>query len=158
MAGQPAGPDRGMIGDWMFRRRDGSRRWPMERASVARGGAPAEAPCPEPTPRVVVNAGPWTARDWRAMIALWASIVGAGVITLLLIWTVRMVRRIGIEVPGLMAIALDGIVGFTYGLLVILGAILLSLGLAINRRSFSAKAFGASIEASGGAQHPDDPA
>ena len=107
-------------------------------------------------PRVLVNAGPWTARDWRAMIALWASIVGAGVITALLVWTVRMVRRIGIEVPELMATALDGIVGFTYGLLVILGAILLSLGLAINRRSFSAKAFGASIEASGGARHPDE--
>jgi hypothetical protein len=37
-----------------------------------------------------------------------------------------------------------------YGLLVIIGSILLSLGLAINRRSLRASAFGASIEADGG--------
>ena len=91
------------------------------------------------------------------MIALWASIAGAGIITGLVIWTVRMVRAIGLSSPLLVARALDAIANFTYGLLLILGAILLSLGLAINRRSFSAKAFGASIEASGGARHPDEP-
>ena len=37
-----------------------------------------------------------------------------------------------------------------YGLLGIMGAILLSLGLAINKRSVKASAFGASFDASGG--------
>ena len=139
-----------MIGSWIFRRRAGepvSMRNREERADVP--------PAPPPAPTFVLPTR-WTARDWRAMIALWASIIGAGVLTLLFVWTVRMVRRIADLAPELMARVLDAVTGFTYGLLIILGAILLSLGLAINRRSFSAKAFGASIEASGGARHADE--
>ncbi|MEN3972215.1 hypothetical protein WJS89_05995 [Sphingomicrobium sp. XHP0235] len=138
-----------MIGAWIFRRRT------REPVSMRKPERTLDA-APAPVPRIVLPTK-WTARDWRAMIALWASIIGAGVLTLLFVWTVRMVRRIADLAPELMARVLDAVTGFTYGLLIILGAILLSLGLAINRRSFSAKAFGASIEASGGARHADEP-
>ncbi len=67
----------------------------------------------------------WPPRDWRAIIALTASILGAAALT-----------------------DFFGMAG--YGLLAIIGAILLSLGLAINRRSVRGSAFGASFEAAGG--------
>ena len=145
-----------MIGDSIFRRPDWRLRGPFARREASPDVEVADVPVKE-TVRVVVPTTKWSPRDWRAMIALWASIAGAGIITGLVIWTVRMVRAIGLSSPLLVARALDAIANFTYGLLLILGAILLSLGLAINRRSFAAKAFGASIEASGGARHPDEP-
>lgn len=75
------------------------------------------------------------------MLALVASVAGAAVLTGMLAWIVRMFERWK-QVEPLAQIAL--------GLLLIIGLVLVSLGLAINRRSVKASAFGATLEASGG--------
>ncbi len=65
-------------------------------------------------------------RELRALVALAASIAGAVVLTLLLAWIIRIFQ--------LWKIA-DPLANIAYGLICIIGAVLLSLGLAINRRS-----------------------
>lgn len=97
----------------------------------------------------------WSARDWRAMIALWASIVGAAVLTGFSVWLVELIVAAARADRALAARALDALASSNLGLLLIIGAILLSLGLAINRRSVKGSAFGASFEASGGDGHDD---
>ena len=99
---------------------------------------------------------PWRSRDWRAMIALWASIAGAGVLTGFSAWLVTLVVRFAREDEALGSRALDALAYSNYGLLLVIGAVLLSLGLAINRRSVKASAFGAVIEAGGGEEADGD--
>ena len=94
----------------------------------------------------------WNARDWRAMIALGASIVGAGVLTVFSGWLVTLVVAFARADRELRLRAVEMLAASNYGLLGIIGAVLLSLGLAINRRSLKASAFGASLEADGGGQ------
>jgi len=96
----------------------------------------------------------WLPRDWRAMVALWASIAGAAVLTGFSAWLVTLVVRFARDDRDLGARALDALAYSNYGLLLVIGAVLLSLGLAINRRSVKASAFGAAIEAGGG-EEPD---
>jgi putative Mn2+ efflux pump MntP len=79
------------------------------------------------------------ARDVRALIALAASIAGAAVLTALLGWIVHILAQWR---------AADAIAWIAYGLLAIIGSVLLSLGLAINRRSIRLTREG--FEASGG--------
>jgi hypothetical protein len=81
----------------------------------------------------------WPAREWRALIALAASIAGSAVLTGLLAWMIRILEQWR-EAGAIAWIA--------YGLLAIIGSILLSLGLAINRRSIKLTRNG--FEASGG--------
>jgi hypothetical protein len=81
----------------------------------------------------------WPAREWRAMIALLASIAGSAVLTGLLAWTIRILEGWRDA---------KAIASISYGLLAIIGSILLSLGLAINRRSIKLTREG--FEASGG--------
>ena len=81
----------------------------------------------------------WPPRDWRAFIALVASIAGAAVLTGLLGWIIRMFQ---------LWIRPDPLANIAYGLLGIIGAILRSLGLAINRRTLKLSRDG--FEASGG--------
>jgi chromate transport protein ChrA len=81
----------------------------------------------------------WPARDWRAFIALAASIAGSAVLTGLLAWTIRLLEAWR-ETEAIATIA--------YGLIAIIGSVLLSLGLAINRRSIRLSREG--FEASGG--------
>ena len=95
----------------------------------------------------------WSSREWRAMIALWASIAGAAVLTGFSAWLVLIIVRFARSDRSLGARALDALAYSNYGLLLVIGAILLSLGLAINRRSVKASAFGAHIEAGGGEEH-----
>ena len=95
----------------------------------------------------------WTSREWRAMIALWASIAGAAVLTGFSAWLVILIVRFARNDRSLGARALDALAYSNYGLLLVIGAVLLSLGLAINRRSVKASAFGAHIEAGGGEEH-----
>ena len=97
----------------------------------------------------------WKARDWRAMIALWASIAGAAVLTVFSAWLVRQINALARN-EALAARALDALAYSNYGLLLVIGAVLLSLGLAINRRLVKASAFGALIEAGGGEEADDD--
>ena len=85
----------------------------------------------------------WSSREWRAMIALWASIAGAAVLTGFSAWLVMLIVAFARDDRSLGARALDALAYCNYGLLLVIGAVLLSLGLAINRRSVKASAFGA---------------
>ena len=92
----------------------------------------------------------WPPRDWRALIALTASIVGAAVLTGFSIWLIRLLVMFARADPNVRMDVIRALATSNYGLLAIIGAILLSLGLAINRRSVKGSAFGASFEAAGG--------
>jgi hypothetical protein len=81
----------------------------------------------------------WPPKDWRAIIALLASIAGAAVLTGLLAWIIRLFQ---------LWVQPDPLARIAYGLLGIIGAVLLSLGLAINRRTLKLSRDG--FEASGG--------
>lgn len=83
----------------------------------------------------------WPPRDWRAFVALIASIGGAMILTALLAWIIRIFQVW--HVP-------DPLANIAYGLLAIIGVILMSLGLAINRRSVKASGLGFSLDATGG--------
>jgi hypothetical protein len=95
----------------------------------------------------------WSPRDWRAMIALWASIAGAAVLTGFSAWLVSLIVAFARADERQRARAVEALANSNYGLLLVIGAVLLSLGLAINRRSLKASAFGASFEAGGGEGH-----
>lgn len=88
-------------------------------------------------------------RDLRAFIALLASIGGTMALTVVVIAVIWILWRGGwsngtelarIDKIGLIAILVT----------VIMGVVMVSLGLAINRRSVKGSAFGASFEATGG--------
>jgi hypothetical protein len=92
-------------------------------------------------------------RDLRAFIALLASIGGTMALTIAVALIVLILWRGGwtngtenarIDKIGLIAILLT----------VIMGVVMVSLGLAINRRSVKGSAFGASFEATGGDDAP----
>lgn len=91
----------------------------------------------------------WPSRDWRAIIALLASIAGAAVLTGYSVWVVYLISSMPVTAETAPLI-IHALASSNYGLLGIIGAVLLSLGLAINRRSVKASAFGASFDASGG--------
>lgn len=88
-------------------------------------------------------------REGRAWIALIASVGGAVALTLFSAWIVRLLATLP-RTPETVPLVIAALARSNYGLLAIIGAILLSLGLAINRRSLRARAFGASLEADGG--------
>ena len=89
-------------------------------------------------------------RDLRAFIALMASICGAMALTGFSLWVVWTLGQLAIVYPETRLEVVKALANSNYGLLGIIGAILLSLGLAINKRSVKASAFGASFDASGG--------
>lgn len=88
-------------------------------------------------------------RDLRAFIALLASIGGTMALTLVVVWIVWILWKggwaVGTEVARIDKIGLIAIL-----VTVIMGVVMVSLGLAINRRSVKGSAFGASFEATGG--------
>lgn len=92
----------------------------------------------------------WPPRDWRALVALVASIVGAAVLTAFSVWLVELLVAFARADPTIRLEVIHALATSNYGLLAIIGAVLLSLGLAINRRSVKGSAFGASFEAAGG--------
>lgn len=96
----------------------------------------------------------WPPKDWRAFLALIASIAGAAVLTIFSWRIVTILRDFGHDDPARREQVIDALAKSNYGLLGIIGAVLLSLGLAINRRSLKASAFGASFDASGGDDAP----
>lgn len=98
----------------------------------------------------------WPPRDWRALIALTASILGAAVLTAFSVWLINLLGMFARADPTLRMEVIRALATSNYGLLAIIGAILLSLGLAINRRSVKGSAFGASFEAAGGENEDAD--
>ena len=95
----------------------------------------------------------WPPRDWRALIALAASIAGAAVLTGCSIWLVTLLVSLARSDASVRMDVIRALATSNYGLLAIICAVLLSLGLAINRRSVKGSAFGASFEAAGGEDH-----
>lgn len=83
----------------------------------------------------------WPPRYILALIALAASIAGAAVLTGMLAWIVSMFQ---------LWKQADPLARIAYGLLFIVGIVLVSLGLAINRRSVKASGLGFTLDASGG--------
>lgn len=90
----------------------------------------------------------WPPRDLRAFVALVASIGGAIMLTALLAWIIRVFQLWHLP---------DPMANIAYGLLAIIGVILMSLGLAINRRSVKASGLGFSLDATGGDDAPTPP-
>lgn len=95
----------------------------------------------------------WPPRDWRALLALVASVVGAAVLTGFAAWLVWILWRGGWSL-GTEAVRVDALAKALFGALLIIGVVLVSLGLAINKRSVKGSILGASFEAQGG---DDDP-
>jgi hypothetical protein len=88
-------------------------------------------------------------RDLRALIALWASIGGTMALTLGVVGIVLILWRGGWS-PGTENARIDKIGLIAVLVTLIMGVTMVSLGLAINRRSVKGSAFGASFEATGG--------
>ena len=88
----------------------------------------------------------WPPRDWRAFLALVASIAGAAVLTGFAAWLVHIVR----SWKGFDELRIGILGNALYGVLLIVGVVLVSLGLAINKRSVKGSILGASFEAEGG--------
>ena len=91
----------------------------------------------------------WPPRDWRAFIALLASIAGAATLTVFTAWLVWIVWRGGWQ-PGTETARIEALAWAMLGALAIVGIVLISLGLAINRRTLKGSLGPASFEASGG--------
>lgn len=119
-----------------------------------------------------MNLPNWPARDWRAMIALLASVLGAAVLTVFAWWLVnlldsyatRLITEIvrdpksNATVGGALVTVVRTI---AWGLKLLLAGIvvvLLSLGLAINRRTLSANIGKARLDMSGGDDDAAQPA
>lgn len=95
----------------------------------------------------------WPPKDWRAFIALAASIAGAAVLTGYSIWVIHLLASFPIT-PETAPLLIGALANSNYGLLAIVGAVLLSLGLAINRRTLKGSIGTANFEASGGDDTP----
>lgn len=93
-------------------------------------------------------------RDFRALIALWASIGGTMALTLGVVGIVLILWKGGWS-PATEGARIDKIGLIAVLVTLIMGVTMVSLGLAINRRSVKGSAFGASFEASGGDDDAD---
>ena len=91
----------------------------------------------------------WPPRDWRALLALAASVAGAGVLTGVSVWVVHLIATMP-KTDAERLLALRALANSNYGLLGIIGAVLLSLGLAINRRTLKANLGKSGFDFSGG--------
>lgn len=95
----------------------------------------------------------WPPKDWRALLALTASVAGAAALTAFSAWIVWILWRGGW--PDTTAvIRIDALAKALMGLLMIVGIVLISLGLAINKRTVKGSIGAASFEASGGDDAP----
>lgn len=103
----------------------------------------------------VIIPGGWPPRDWRALLALVASIAGAAALTGLVGWLVWILWRGGWG-DGTEGARIDALATALYGTLAIVGVVLVSLGLAINRRVVRGSIGAASFEASGGDEEEPD--
>jgi hypothetical protein len=92
----------------------------------------------------------WPPRDWRALLALIASVAGAATLTGFAAWLVTILR----QWHGFDELRIRIFGNALYGLLFIVGIVLVSLGLAINKRSVKGSILGASFSAEGGDDAP----
>ena len=88
----------------------------------------------------------WPPKDLRAFLALVASVAGAATLTGFAAWIVTMIR----DWKGFDELRIHTLSNALYGLLFIVGIVLVSLGLAINKRSVKGKILGAEFSAEGG--------
>jgi amino acid transporter len=93
------------------------------------------------------------ARDLRAFVALMASIGGTMALTLVVIGLIYIFWRGGWQ-KGTELARIDKLGLIAVLVTVIMGVVMVSLGLAINRRTVKGSAFGASFEAEGGDDAP----
>lgn len=93
-------------------------------------------------------------KDLRAFIALMASIGGTMALTLGVVGIVLILWRGGWS-SGTETTRIDKIGIIAILVTIIMGVVMVSLGLAINRRSLKGSAFGAQFEASGGEEETD---
>lgn len=91
----------------------------------------------------------WPPRDWRAIVALGAQIAGAGVLTGVACWIVWILWRGAWPVETASA-RIDALAKALLGILLTIAIVLISLGLAINRRTVKGTIGPASFEATGG--------
>ncbi|HET7596701.1 MAG TPA: hypothetical protein VFK15_07195 [Burkholderiales bacterium] len=92
-------------------------------------------------------------KDLRAFIALLASIGGTMALTLAVVGVILILWRGGWS-AGTELARIDKIGLIAVLVTVIMGVVMVSLGLAINRRTVKGSAFGASFEAEGGDDAP----
>jgi hypothetical protein len=92
----------------------------------------------------------WPPKDLRAFFALVASVAGAATLTAFAAWIVWILWGW----QGFDQLRIDALAKALFGLLFIVGIVLVSLGLAINRRSIKGSILGASFEAEGGEDQP----
>lgn len=113
----------------------------------------------------------WSAREWRAMIALIASIAGAGMLTWLTWWLIEILtnqgdrlitelvrdRNVRDEVGTVLIVIMQVLAWAVKLLLAGVIAVLLSLGLAINRRQVRIGRQGLDISGGDGEDPPPIP-
>lgn len=102
----------------------------------------------QPTPKSSRLPG-WPPKDWRALIALVASVAGAAVLTGFAGWLVWIIWRGGWPVETADK-RIEALARALLGVLLTVSIVLISLGLAINRRTVKGSIGVASFEASGG--------
>jgi hypothetical protein len=99
----------------------------------------------------------WPPRDWRAFSALIASVLGAGILTVLAGWLVYVLWQGGWS-AGTETARVEALATALHGTLAIIGIVLVGLGLAINRRMVKGSILGATFEATGGEDDDRRPA
>jgi hypothetical protein len=84
-----------------------------------------------------------------------ASIIGAAVLTIFAAWLVNIIWRGGWH--GLEKERLQALAYALFGVLAIVGFVIVGLGMAINKRSVKGSILGATFEAEGGDDAPNAP-
>lgn len=100
----------------------------------------------------------WPPRDWRSMLALWAS-VGGGAIAFILSWRVMTFLanetdwRRDLDQPGQLKVVLAQLAALrmmAMGVMIIMGTSMLGLWFVLGKRSFELEAWKLKLKAGGG--------
>jgi hypothetical protein len=100
----------------------------------------------------------WPPKDWRALLALLFSVMGAVILTLFLWWATDQLQPDGGWQPENEAQRLHTIRWILWIVAGSIGAVLIGLGMAINRRSFKGNIGGSGFDFEGGEPDTSTPA